>query len=229
MAREIWSTVDNYLADLFVGEDTALDAALEASRAAGLPEIQVSPCQGKLLMLLALTARAERILEVGTLGGYSTIWLARGLAPGGRLVTLEISERHAAVARENLRRADLSEVVELRVGPAAESLRQLVEEGRGPFDLIFLDADKPSNPEYLAWSLKLSHSHSEGGLRSGTLIVADNVVREGKVLDAAGTDAAIQGIRLFNQQLAAEPRVQATVIQTVGVKGYDGFAVARVR
>ena len=221
MTQATWSVVDDYLAGLFVGEDAAFDSALEASRAAGLPEIQVSPCQGKLLMLLALVTRAERILEVGTLGGYSTIWLARGLAPGGRVVTLEISERHVAVARENIRRAGLADVVDLRVGPAAESLRQLVEEGRGPFDLIFLDADKPSNPQYLAWSLQLS--------RSGTLIIADNIVREGKVLDAASRDTAIQGIRLFNERLAAEPRVQATVIQTVGVKGYDGFAVARVK
>jgi predicted O-methyltransferase YrrM len=221
MNQERWTAVDDYLAEMYVPSDAALEAALIASREAGLPEIQVSPCQGKLLMLLAKLARATRILEVGTLGGYSTIWLARGLTPGGRLVTLELSPQHAAVAAENLRRAGVADHVEVRLGPAAESLRQLGVERCEPFDLIFLDADKASLPEYLDLSIKLS--------RPGTLIVADNVVRGGRILDSADPDPDVRGVRLFHERLAANPRVQATVIQTVGQKGYDGLAVSLVQ
>jgi predicted O-methyltransferase YrrM len=218
--QEKWTAVDDYLARLLAPADAALEAALAASRAAGLPEIQVSPCQGKLLMLLALATWANRILEVGTLGGYSTIWLARGLAPGGRLITLELNPQYAAVARENLRCAGLADVVELRLGPAAESLRQLAAEGSKPFDLIFLDADKASLPQYLDGSLRLS--------RPGTLIIADNVIREGHILDAASSDPTIQGVRLFLNHLAAHPRLHSTALQTVGLKGHDGFALAMV-
>lgn len=220
MSQEKWTAVDDYLAGLFVPADPALDAALAASRAAGLPEIQVSPCQGKLLMLLALATRAQRILEVGTLGGYSTIWLARGLAPGGRLITLELNPQYADVAQENLQRAGLADRVELRLGPAAQSLRQLAAEGAEPFDLIFLDADKASLPEYLDLSLALS--------RPGTLLIADNVVRGGRILDSADSDSDVQGVRNFHERLAAHPRTHATAIQTVGQKGYDGLAFALV-
>jgi predicted O-methyltransferase YrrM len=171
-------------------------------------------------MLLARLARAERILEVGTLGGYSTIWLARGLASGGRLITLELDPRHAAVAAENLDRAGVADQVEIQIGPAAESLRQLASEGAAPFDLIFLDADKASLPEYLDLSLQLS--------RQGTLLLADNVVRGGRILDPADPDPDVQGVRLFHERLAANPRIQATAVQTVGQKGYDGLAFAMV-
>ena len=218
-----WATVDRYLADLFVPHDPALDAALASSDAAGLPAIQVSATQGKLLHLLARMCGARRVLEVGTLGGYSTIWLARALPPaaaGGRLVTLEADARHAEVARENLARAGLAGVVEVVVGPALQSLPRLAAEGAGPFDLVFLDADKVSYPDYLEWSLRLS--------RRGTVIVADNVVRKGAVTDAAGTDPNVVAVRRFNELLAREPRVSATVVQTVGAKGHDGFALAVV-
>jgi predicted O-methyltransferase YrrM len=220
VSQEQWTAVDHYLTDLFVPPDSALDAALRDSAAAGLPAINVSPNQGKLLHLLARLLGARTILEIGTLGGYSTIWLARALPAGGRLVTLESDARHADVARANIARAGLAEVVELRLGPALETMPQLAAEGRGPFDLIFIDADKESYPEYLAWSLRLS--------RRGSLIVADNVVRNGAVLDSASDDPRVQGARRFNELLAAEPRVSATAIQTVGSKGYDGFALALV-
>jgi predicted O-methyltransferase YrrM len=220
MPREQWTAVDHYLAGLFVPPDPALDAALQASTAAGLPSIHVSPTQGKLLGLLAQVHGARAILEIGTLGGYSTIWLARALPAGGRLVTLEADPKHADVARANLARAGLAGVVELRLGPALETLPQLATEGRGPFDLIFIDADKQSYPAYLTWALTLS--------RRGSLIIADNVVRNGAVVDAGSIDPVIQGVRRFNELLAAEPRVSATAIQTVGSKGYDGFAIALV-
>jgi predicted O-methyltransferase YrrM len=220
MSQEQWTAVDRYLTDLFVPPDPALEAALAASAAAGLPPINVSPNQGKLLQLLARVQGARSILEIGTLGGYSTIWLARALPAGGRLLTLEADPKHAAVARANLARAGVADVVELRLGPAQETLPQLAAEGRGPFDLIFIDADKPSYPDYLAWSLRLS--------RRGSLIIADNVARKGAVIEAASDDPRVQGMRVFLERLAAEPRVSATAIQTVGGKGYDGFAIALV-
>jgi predicted O-methyltransferase YrrM len=220
MTQEQWTAVDRYITDLLVPPDPALDGALQASAAAGLPPINVTPNHGKLLQLLARAQGARNILEIGTLGGYSTIWLARALPAEGRLITLEVDPKHAEVARANIAGAGLSHVVELRLGSALDTLPQLDAEGRGPFDLIFIDADKPSIPDYFAWSLKLS--------RCGSLIIADNVVRKGAVVDAASTDTAVQGVRRFNELLAAEPRVSATEIQTVGSKGYDGFAIALV-
>jgi len=220
MTEETWSSVDAYISELFVPADPALSAALERSGEAGLPDIGVAPNQGKLLMLLGQAMGARRILEIGTLGGYSTIWLARALPEGGRLVTLEYNPRHAAVAQENIARAGLAARVEIRVGRAVETLPKLAEDGAGPFDLIFIDADKPSYPDYLDWSLKLS--------RRGTLIVADNVVREGEVASPDSDDPFVRGVRRFNERLAADPHVSATVIQTVGVKGYDGLAFALV-
>ena len=200
--------------------DAVLVAALEANEAAGLPSIDVSPLQGKFLHLLALTKGARRILEIGTLGGYSTIWLARALPADGHMVTLELDSKHAEVARTNLEREGVSERVEIRIGPATHSLAQLQAEGAEPFDLIFLDADKPSNPAYLQWALKLA--------RRGSLIVVDNVVREGKIVDPASTAPDVQGTRALFDMLAAEPRLASTAIQTVGSKGYDGFAMAVV-
>ena len=200
--------------------EPALQAALDASSAAELPEIQVAPNQGKLLNLLARLTSARAILEIGTLGGYSTIWMARALPKNGRLITLEADPKHAEVARANIARAGLSEIVELRLGMALDTLPKIAAEGRGPFDLIFIDADKPNIPEYFAWALKLS--------RKGGLILVDNVVREGAVIDSKSTDESVQGVRRFNEKLAAEPRVSATAIQTVGSKGYDGLAIALV-
>jgi predicted O-methyltransferase YrrM len=197
-----------------------LDAALQAGAAAGLPAHEVSPLQGALLALLSRLRDARRILELGTLGGYSTIWLARTLPAGGSLVTLESDADHAEAARAAITRAGLAEVVDLRLGPALETLPRLAAEGAGPFDLVFIDADKRSNPEYLRWALELA--------RPGTLIVADNVIRAGAVLDAQDGDPAARGARRFLELLAAEPRVTATVVQTVGTKGYDGFALALV-
>ena len=216
MTQDRWTAVDRYVTDLLVPSDAALDAAIEASTVAGLPAISVSPCQGKLLFLLARVMGARRILEIGTLGGYSTIWLARALPPDGRLITLEVNAGHAEVARSNFARAGLADVIELRLGSALDLLPALVAQGVGPFDMIFIDADKPGYPDYLAWAVRLS--------RRGSLIVADNVVKEGTVLDADSEDPVVQGIRRFNAALAADPRVTATEIQTVGVKGYDGFA-----
>jgi predicted O-methyltransferase YrrM len=218
--QDQWAAVDHYINELFVPADSALEAAVEASAKAGLPEIQVSPSQGKLLMLLARIQGARSILEIGTLGGYSAIWLARALPPDGRLITLEADPLHAEVARANIARAGLAGLVELRVGKALETLPQLAAEGCGPFDLVFIDADKVNYPHYFTWSLKLT--------RPGSVIIADNVVRKGAILDAASTDPSIQGMRRFNEMLAAEPRVSATEIQTVGSKGYDGFALALV-
>ena len=220
MTQERWTAVDSYLSDLLMPADPALSAALRASADAGLPSISVSPPQGKMLHLLARLAGARAVLEIGTLGGYSTIWLARALPSGGRLVTLESEPKHADVARANIARAGLSDVVELRLGRALDTLPKLEAEGRAPFDLFFIDADKPSIPEYFQWALRLS--------RPGSLIVVDNVVRGGAVADAASTDASVQGVRALNDMMAAEPRVSATVIQTVGSKGYDGLAFALV-
>jgi predicted O-methyltransferase YrrM len=218
--REQWEAVDRYFADLLVRPDAALNAALETSAAAGLPEINITPSQGKLLWMLARTQQAKAILEIGTLGGYSTIWLARALPPGGRLVTLEVDPGYAEIARANMVRAGVAGAVELILGPALDTLPGLVQDGRGPFDLIFIDADKVSYPDYLGWALKLS--------RRGSLIIADNVVRDGAIVDPDSKDASVQAVRRFNDLLAAEPRVTTTVIQTVGSKGYDGFAIALV-
>ena len=212
--------VDRYVGELLVRSDGALESALADAAAAGLPPGNVSPAQGKLLHLLARIHGARTILELGTLAGYSTIWLARALPAGGRLVTLEAEQAHADVARGNIARAGLAEVVEIRVGPALETLPGLVAEGAGPFDLVFIDADKPRNPEYLPWALELS--------RPGTVMVADNVVRDGEIVAAESADSRVQGIRRFLELVAAEPRLTATVIQTVGAKGYDGFALAVV-
>jgi predicted O-methyltransferase YrrM len=220
MSREQWSAVDRYITELLVPADPALDGALAASDAAGLPSIHVSPNQGKLLHVLALAVGARNVLEIGALGGYSTIWLARALPPGGRLITLEAVEKHADVARANLARARLAGVTEVRVGWALDSLPRLAAERAGPFDLIFIDADKPGYPDYLEWALRLS--------RRGTLIIADNVVRKGAVIEAASPDPNVQGVRRFMERLAAEPLLTATAVQTVGSKGYDGFAVALV-
>jgi predicted O-methyltransferase YrrM len=220
MTQERWSAVDCYIADRLLPADPALEAALEASAAAGLPAHQISPAQGKLLQLLALMQGARTILEVGTLGGYSTIWLGRALPADGRLVALEADPGYAEVARANVACAGLADVVEIRVGRALDTLPLLAEEGRGPFDLIFIDADKRSNDEYLGWALELS--------RPGSVIVADNVVRGGAVADDGDGDANIRGVRRFYELLAADPRVTATAIQTVGLKGYDGFAIALV-
>lgn len=220
MLQEQWTEVDRYITDLFVPPDAALEAALQASVDAGLPAISVAPNQGKMLGLLAQLRGARKILEIGTLGGYSAIWMARALPPGGRLVTLELDSDHARVARANFARAGLSGVIDLREGPALETLPKLEAEGGGPFDMIFIDADKPAYPDYLAWSLKLS--------RKGTLIIADNIVRNGAVIDPAHDDPRVHGARRFNELLASEPQVSATAIQTVGSKGYDGFAMAVV-
>lgn len=221
MSRETWSAVDAYLDEALVKPDAILEEALRASEAAGLPAISVSPAQGKFLNLLARALGSRNILEIGTLGGYSAIWLARALpAAGARLVTLEVNERHAEVARANLGRAGLGHAVRVLVGPALDTLPVLEREGAGPFDFVFVDADKPSIPEYFAWALRLS--------RPGTVIVVDNVVRAGSVADAASADAAVRGVRRLNLMMAAEPRVSATVVQTVGAKGHDGFALALV-
>ena len=217
MSQEKWTAVDDYIIDLFIPSDPALEAALNSSAKAGLPSIQVSVTQGKMLHLLARAVGARKVLEIGTLGGYSTIWLARALPPDGALITLEAEPKHAEVARANIERAGLSGVVELRLGRAEKTLPALETEQRGPFDLIFIDADKPGYSDYLRWSLRLS--------RPGTLIIADNVVRKGQVAGPASGDDNVEGIRAFNKALAAEKRVSATQIQTVGSKGYDGFAL----
>lgn len=198
----------------------ALDAALERSKAAGLPMINVSPPQGKFLYVLAMIQGAKRILEIGTLGGYSTIWLAQALGPEGKLVTLEFEPKHAEVARANIARAGLAPKVETMVGPASESLAKLVAAGTAAFDFIFIDADKESYPEYLKWAMKLS--------RAGTIVVADNVIRKGAVIEANSSDARVQGVRKFNEAVAADSRLTATALQTVGIKGYDGFTIAVV-
>jgi predicted O-methyltransferase YrrM len=218
--ESLWSAVDRYITETVTPADPALKAALDASAAAGLPEIQVAPNQGKLLHMLARVQGARAILEIGTLGGYSTIWLARALPQGGRLITLEADPKHAEVARANIARAGLSGVVDLRLGQALDTLPKIAAEGRGPFDLIFIDADKANIPDYFTWALRLT--------RPGSLILVDNVVRGGAVIEPKSEDGSVQGVRKFFAMLAAEPRVTATAIQTVGVKGYDGIAIALV-
>ena len=222
VAKPEWIAVDGYFCDLLAPAaiDDEFDATLAANANAGLPAIDVSRLQGKFLDLLVRISRARRILEIGTLGGYSTIWLARALPEGGRIVTLEFDPHHAAVARANLENAGVLDRVELMVGRAVDSLAALEGGGASPFDLIFIDADKESYPEYLGWALKLS--------RPGTTIVADNVVRDGKVVEAECDDPRVQSVRRFAELLAAEPRLSATVLQTVGTKGYDGCALAVV-
>jgi predicted O-methyltransferase YrrM len=215
-----WTEVDNFFSDALIAPDSVLESALEASRAAQLPAINVSPNQGKLLELLARMIGARSILEIGTLGAYSTIWLARGMRAEGRLITLEADPAHAAVARANIARAGLQSRVELRLGSASDTLPQISAEGRGPFDLIFIDADKANIPSYFEWALKLS--------RPGSVIVVDNVVRDGRVIDSKSDDPDIQGVRRFIEMLGTNATVSGTAIQTVGVKGYDGFAIVRV-
>ncbi|HET6376583.1 MAG TPA: O-methyltransferase [Methylocella sp.] len=220
MSEPLWTAVDSYITQMLVPSDPALDAAIEASDAAGLPPIAVTPAQGKLLYLLARLLGARRILEIGTLGGYSTIWLARALPGDGRIITIESEPRHADIARANIARAGLAALTDLRLGPALEILPQIAAEGGGPFDLSFIDADKANIPSYFKHALKLS--------RPGSLILVDNVVREGRVLDASSSDPDIMGIRAFNELLAHEPGICATALQTVGAKGYDGFAIVLV-
>lgn len=220
MAQDIWTAVDEYVTGLLAPPDEALDGAVRAGEAAALPQIQVSPPQGKLLYLLAKTIGARSILEFGTLAGYSTIWLARALAAGGRLITLEANPKYAEVAAASIGAAGLEAAVEVRVGPALDLLPQLDADGLGPFDLTFIDADKVHTPDYFAWALE----HS----RPGSLIVADNVIRDGRLVDLGDDDPAIAAQRRFHELLASEPRVEATTIQTVGGKGYDGFSLIRV-
>ncbi len=221
MSERLWSEVDDYIEGQLLGRDPVLEHALRASAEAGLPEIAVTPAQGKLLNLLAGVQGASRILELGTLGGYSSIWLARALAPGGRLVTLELSERYAQVASANIGRAGLSGLVELRVGPALDSLGALIAEDSAPFDMVFIDADKQSTPEYFTRALEL--------VRPGSVIVVDNVVRDGALIDAHSDEPGVRGMRRFHELLAQQQRVTATTIQTVGAKGYDGFTLALVQ
>jgi predicted O-methyltransferase YrrM len=220
MTENLWTSVDQYFSEMLLGIDPILESALQASLSAGLPAISVSPNQGKLLEMLARIVGARSILEIGTLGGYSTIWLARGMAAGGHLITLEVDPKHAEVARSNFERAGLHSVVELRVGNALETLPQLHSERPAPFDFVFIDADKKNIPAYFDWALKLS--------RPGALIVVDNVVRDGAVIDAESTDESVQGVRRFIESLAADAGASGTVMQTVGIKGYDGFAIVLV-
>lgn len=216
MSETNWKAIDDYYGGLIVRPEHALIVAAESSRAAGLPDIAVSAAQGKLLHLMARMMGAGRILEIGALGGYSTIWLARALPPGGRLVTLEYNPHHADIARTNIARAGLAERVEVKVGRALDLLPKL----SGPFDFVFIDANKDEYPEYFRWALKLS--------RPGSAMVFDNVVRSGKVIEAQSADPLVQGVRRLGEAIAAEPRVSATAIQTVGAKGYDGFCLAVV-
>ncbi|HXQ79124.1 MAG TPA: O-methyltransferase [Thermoplasmata archaeon] len=220
MTTDPWTAVDDYFEGELLESDPVLEETLRSSDAAGLPDIQVSPTQGKLLHLLAKSVRARRILEIGTLGGYSSTWLARALPSGGKLVTLELSPKHAEVARANLARAGLSEKVEVRVGPALETLPKLLAEKTPPFDLVFVDADKPNTRAYFDWAIRLT--------RPGALIVVDNVVRKGELANAASDDANVRGMRELVEALRSDRRVSATGIQTVGRKGYDGFLLARV-
>jgi predicted O-methyltransferase YrrM len=218
--KDVWSDVDRYFSGALIKSDPALTAALKANQKAELPAIDVTALQGRFLEILVRITGARRVLEIGTLGGYSTIWLARGVPENGLVVTLEVEPKHASIAQKNIERAGLSQRVDLHIGPASESLSAMVANNADPFDFIFIDADKAGYPEYLQWSLKLSHP--------GTLIVADNVVRDGKVIDAKNTDPNIKGVRRFARLAAAESRLTTTVLQTVGGKGYDGFAIALV-
>ena len=220
MSKKSWAAVDDYVVASLFEPDPVLDAVLAANHDQGLPPIDVSPAQGKLLSLFARMKGAKRILEIGTLGGYSTIWMARGLPLDGRIVTLELDPHHASVARSNFERAGVSDRVELRVGPALQSLAALGAENAGPFDLIFIDADKPNNPNYLSWAMRLS--------RPGTVIVCDNVIRDGAVVNEDGRDAYVEGARAAFSFIGGDKRLDGTAIQTVGAKGYDGFAIAIV-
>ncbi|MBS2965705.1 O-methyltransferase [Actinocrinis puniceicyclus] len=220
MTQQTWTAVDEYFNAALLPADPVLEAARARSEAEGLPDIAVAPTHGRLLNLIARIHGARRILEVGTLGGYSTIWLARALPPDGLLVTLELDPHHAEVARANLKAAGVDERAQVRVGRAADSLAALAEQRPEPFDMVFIDADKPSNALYLEWALRLS--------RPGTVIVVDNVVRDGRVVEADSPDPAVQGVRQLLDMIAAEPRLTATAIQTTGVKGYDGFLLALV-
>jgi predicted O-methyltransferase YrrM len=220
MTQALWSKVDDYICDRLLPADAALDAALKANAAAGLPQIDVSPAQGKFLHILARMVGARRILEIGTLGGYSTIWLARALPVDGRLISLEADAHHAKVARENIHRAGLAGIAEIRLGKALDTLPSVAADKIGPFDIIFIDADKPNNPEYLKWALKLA--------RPGAVIVCDNVIREGAVAETNARDASALGARKLFDTIANEPRLTATALQTVGAKGWDGFAIAIV-
>ena len=220
MNQDQWNAVDKYFVQALVGPDQALDSALSANLGAGLPPIDVSPTQGKLLHLIATIQGARRVLEIGTLGGYSTIWLARALPPNGLLVSLEAEERHASVAQGNIDRAGVGQIVRIVVGNALDTLIRLRTEYSEPFDLIFIDADKPNTSEYFKWALRLS--------RPGTVVIVDNVVRKGEILDPNSPDLSVQGMRRFIEMLSNETRVMATAIQTVGSKGYDGFVIARV-
>jgi predicted O-methyltransferase YrrM len=218
--KEIWKQVDQYFANALIAPGDGFNAALEVNRTAELPAIDVTPLQGKLLEVLVRATRSKRILEIGTLGGYSTLWLAGAIPDDGIVVTLELEPRHAQVAKQNLEAAGFADRVDLRLGPAAETLAALVKEHTDAFDFIFIDADKAGYPNYLQWCLKLS--------RAGTLIIADNVVRDGKVIDAGHPDPNIQGVRRFTEMVSAEPRLSATALQTVAGKGYDGFIIAVV-
>lgn len=220
MTDNQWTTVDRYLTDHVVPADPALDATMQAIDAAGLPSISVSPNLGRLLYLYARMISARTILEIGTLGAYSTIWLARGVAPGGRVITLEADEKHAKVAQANIARAGVAHIVDLRLGRASDTLPKLADEKLGPFDLTFIDADKVSTTQYFDWAL--AHSHA------GSVIIVDNVVRDGAVANAESTDASVKAMQHFFERLAGETRVEATALQTVGSKGYDGFVLARV-
>ncbi len=220
MSEALWLDVDHYICEVLVGSEPGLTEALAASDAAGLPAISVSPNQGKLLHLLAYSIKARTILEIGTLGGYSTIWLGRALPADGQLISLEANEKHAGLARANIAKAGLADRVEVRLGRALETLPLLAAEGKGPFDLTFIDADKQSYPDYFQWALTLSHR--------GSLIIIDNMVRDGAVIDAASRDPDVIAVRRLYEMMAAEPRVCATAMQTVGTKGYDGFAIALV-
>ena len=220
MTKDIWEAVETYLDKTLISPDSALDAALADATAANLPAIQVASVQGKLLHLLARIMGARNILEIGTLGGYSTIWMARALPDGGRIVTLEADPKHADVAQKNFTRAGVAAKVELRLGKALDTLPKVAADGRGPFDMFFIDANKSNMPEYFEWSLKLA--------RKGSLIIADNVVREGAVLDSKSKDADIQGIRRFLEMVGKEKRVSGTALQTVSTKNYDGFALVLV-
>jgi predicted O-methyltransferase YrrM len=219
-ALETWKQVDSFFTDALIPADSALDAALTVNREEKLPAIDVTPLQGKFLELMIRATGARRVLEIGTLGAYSTIWLARAVGDNGKVVTLELDPRHAQIAQRNLDNAGVADRVDLRIGPASKTLEALVAETTAPFDFIFIDADKAGYPDYIQWSLKLS--------RPGTLIIADNVVRDGKVIDPDDPDPNIQGVRRFTDVISADPRLSTTVLQTVGGKGYDGFAIAVV-
>jgi len=220
MTKDVWEAVDKYFDEMLIPHDSALDDALAAASAENLPAIQVSSVQGKLLHLLARIMSARNILEIGTLGGYSTIWMARALPEGGRIITLEADPKHAEVAQKNFARAGVENKIELRLGKALDTLPKVAADGRGPFDMFFIDANKSNMPEYFEWSLKLA--------RKGSVIIADNVVREGAVLDARSKDADIQGIRRFLEMVGKEKRVSGTALQTVSTKSYDGFALVLV-